>query len=210
MRALGYIRVSTAEQADSGAGLDAQRFAIETEVARRDDLHLADTLVDAGYSAKNTKRPALQETLRRLKAHEADALVVAKLDRLSRSVIDFAQIMELAQRQRWQMILLDSNIDTSTPHGEMVATVIAAMAQLERKLIGARTREAMAAKKRDGARFGRPLTIPKPIRTRIAREHAQGLSFAHIAACLNSDRVPTGQGGSQWWPSTVRAALQAA
>src|SRR5829696_4466263 len=98
MRVIGYVRVSTDEQSSSGAGLEAQRRAILAECERR-GWHLVEVTEDAGYSAKDLKRPGVQEALRVLKAGEASALVVAKLDRLSRSMLDFTRVMAQAQKQ---------------------------------------------------------------------------------------------------------------
>ena len=88
MRVLGYVRVSTDEQSDSGAGLEAQRRAIVAECQRR-GWQLVEVIEDAGFSAKDLKRPGIQEALRVLEEGDAKALVAAKLDRLSRSMIDF-------------------------------------------------------------------------------------------------------------------------
>src|SRR5262245_9905869 len=98
MRVIGYVRVSTEEQALSGAGLEAQHRAIVTECKRR-GWELVETIEDAGYSAKDLKRPGVQEALRALEAGEAKALVVAKLDRLSRSMLDFAALMATAEAE---------------------------------------------------------------------------------------------------------------
>src|SRR6516165_9307386 len=118
MRVIGYVRVSTEEQAMSGAGLQAQRAAIARE-ARRRGWELVETIEDRGYSAKDLRRPGVQEALRALEAGEAKALVVAKLDRLSRSMLDFASLMATAQKQHWALVALDVAVDTSTPAGEM-------------------------------------------------------------------------------------------
>src|SRR4051794_28008034 len=99
-RVLAYLRVSTAEQADSRAGLDAQRAAIEAEFTRR-RWSAVEYIEDAGHSARTLRRPGLTRALERLKAGEASILVVAKMDRLSRSLIDFASIMQRAQREGW-------------------------------------------------------------------------------------------------------------
>src|SRR4051794_17484554 len=88
MRVLGYVRVSTEEQSDSRAGLDAQRRAITAEAKRR-GWDLLEVIEDAGFSAKALRRPGVQEALSVLEKGEASALVVAKLDRLSRSMLDF-------------------------------------------------------------------------------------------------------------------------
>jgi DNA invertase Pin-like site-specific DNA recombinase len=208
MHVIGYVRVSTEEQANSGAGLAAQRAAIEAECKHR-GWQLVEIIEDAGYSAKDLKRPGVQIALETLQRHEASGLVVAKLDRLSRSMLDFTGIMAKASKQGWALVALDCAVDTTTPAGEAMANVLATFAQFERRLIGQRTREALAAKRAAGVRLGRLLSLPAPIRQRITADREAGRSLAAIARELNAERVPTAQGGRQWWPSTVRAALQA-
>jgi DNA invertase Pin-like site-specific DNA recombinase len=146
MRVIGYVRVSTEEQAMSGAGLEAQRRAITAECRRR-GWELVETIEDRGYSAKDLRRPGVQEALRTLGAGGAKALVVAKLDRLSRSMIDFAAVMAKAQKQNWALVALDVAVDSSTPAGEAMVHMLATFAQFERRLIAQRTREALAVKK---------------------------------------------------------------
>jgi DNA invertase Pin-like site-specific DNA recombinase len=92
VRALGYVRVSTAGQVDPGAGLDAQRAAVEGEAARQG--WTLEIVTDAGLSGATMRRPALTEALVRLDRGDADVLVAAKLDRVSRSVKDFAALLE--------------------------------------------------------------------------------------------------------------------
>jgi len=208
MRVLGYVRVSTEEQQRSGAGLMAQRKAIAEECRRR-GWQLVEVIEDAGYSAKDLRRPGVQAALEALQRRQADALVVTKLDRLSRSMLDFTAVMAKAQKQNWALVALDCAVDTTTPAGEAMANVLATFAQFERRLIGQRTREAMAEKRKQGVRFGRPLSLPADVRARIASERKAGRSLAAIAAGLNADGVATAQGGRQWWPSTVRSSLLA-
>ena len=131
MRVLGYVRVSTSEQASSGAGLEAQRRAILAECQRR-GWHLVETIEDAGYSARDLRRPGIQEALKALEEGKASALVVAKLDRLSRSMIDFTALMGTAQKRHWALVALDCAVDTSTPSGEAMANMLATFAQFER------------------------------------------------------------------------------
>jgi DNA invertase Pin-like site-specific DNA recombinase len=206
MRVIGYVRVSTEEQAVSGAGLEAQRRAIVAECKRR-GWELVETLEDAGYSAKDLKRPGVQEALRVLEAGEAKALVVAKLDRLSRSMLDFAALMARAQKQSWALVALDCAVDTSTPAGEAMAHVLATFGQFERRLIGQRTKEALAAKKAAGVRLGRRPNVPQPVVRRIQRQRARGDSFRKIADDLCEAGVPTAQGGARWYAATVRHVL---
>jgi DNA invertase Pin-like site-specific DNA recombinase len=207
MRVLGYVRVSTDEQSSSGAGIEAQRRAILAECRRR-GWHLVGLIDDAGFSAKDLKRPGVQEALRVLEAGDASALVVAKLDRLSRSMIDFTALMGKAQKQGWALVALDCAVDTTTPTGEAMANMLATFAQFERRLISQRTREALAVKKAQGVRLGRPPTLPDKVVRRMRRERAKGRSFRAIADALNADGVPTGQGGRRWYPATVRYTLK--
>ena len=205
--AVGYIRVSTTEQAESGVGLIAQRQAIEVECERR-GWGLVAMEADEGVSGKSVKkRDALARALCRLDKGEADVLVVTKLDRLSRSVIDFAVLMERASKKGWRIVVLDLGVDTTTANGELVAGILVQVAQWERKLIGQRTKDALAVKKAQGVRLGRPTTLPTDVVTLIDTMRATGSTLQAIADSLNSARVPTAQGGKQWYPGTVRKVL---
>jgi len=209
MRVLGYARVSTSEQADSRAGIEAQRAAIAAECKRR-GWDLLETIEDAGYSAKDLRRPGIRIALEELERGRGDALVVSKLDRLSRSMLDFTALMSRAQRQGWALVALDAPVDTTTPAGEAMASVLAVFAQFERRLIGQRTREALAQKKAQGVRLGRPIQLPTRVRGQILRKRKRGASLSEIAEELNRKKVPTAQGGKRWYPSTVRAVLASA
>ena len=120
---IGYLRVSTEEQANSGLGMEAQRETIQ----RYADAHNWEVVwyADAGLSAKSLDRPQLQAGLAGLHANrrtrDVDGIVVAKLDRLSRSVVDFAGVLELARARGWALVAIDLGVDTSTPTGELVA-----------------------------------------------------------------------------------------
>lgn len=204
---IGYIRVSTDEQAASGAGLAAQRTAIAAECQRR-GWQLVDVVVDAGASGRTlTGRPALAAALDRLDRREADALVVAKLDRLSRSVVDSAGLLDRAGRRGWGLVALDLGVDTTTPAGEAMANVMATFAQLERRMIGERTRVALAARRSAGVVLGRPPVVPEPVVARVLAERAAGRSLRAIADGLTADGVPTARGGQRWQPTSVRKLL---
>jgi DNA invertase Pin-like site-specific DNA recombinase len=197
--------VSTDEQARSGAGLAAQRRKIRDEADRRD--WTIEWVIDDGFSARDLHRPALTEGLQRLAAGEARALVAAKLDRLSRSVLDFASLLETAEKQGWGLVLLDLDLDTTKPTGRLVAHVMSAVAEFERQRIAERTREALAAVQARGVKLGRPRQLPDRVASRIRNLHTRGHSLQEIARRLNRDQVPTAHGGRQWWASTVRAVL---
>jgi len=159
---VGYLRVSTEEQASSGLGLDAQRDTIQRYV----DAQGWDVVwyVDEGLSAKSLARPQLQAALTRLhvipKRRDVEGIVVAKLDRLSRSVHDFSGILKLASARKWAVVAIDLGVDTSTPTGKLVANVMMSVAEWEREVIGERTSAAMQAAKRAGRHMGRVSTLP--------------------------------------------------
>ena len=207
MRVIAYARVSTEEQGLSGAGMEAQRAAILAECERR-GWALVESFEDVG-AGENLKRPGVQAALEALSRGEASALVVAKLDRLSRSMLDFAGVMASAQKQSWALVALDCAVDTTTPAGEAMANVMAVFAQLERRLIGQRTREALAVKRAAGIRLGRPTDVAPELAQRIRAERASGATLRRIAQTLNEDGVPTPRGGSLWRPSSLEGVLRA-
>lgn len=192
-KVLAYLRVSTDEQARSGLGLDAQRLAV-TEAAKYRQWEIVSEYVEEGRSGKSMKRPVLREALDALDRGEADVLVVSKLDRLSRSVLNFAQIAERAKRGGWSLVALDVDVDTSSPSGELLVNVIAAMAQWEARMIGERTSAALQAKKARGARLGRPVLVSAQARNMIRRERAAGRSLQAIADLLNAKGIQTPTG----------------
>jgi DNA invertase Pin-like site-specific DNA recombinase len=202
-----YIRVSTEEQAASGAGLDAQRARIAEECARR-GWTIAEEFADEGVSGKAlANRPGLADALAFLDSGGAAVLMVAKLDRLSRSVADASALLERAKRSPWSIVSTDLAIDDTTPAGEAAAAMMIVFSQLERRLIGQRTSEALAVKRAQGVQLGRPDRAGAEVVARIRELRNEGLSFAKIADRLNSQGVPTAQGGARWYPSSARAAL---
>jgi DNA invertase Pin-like site-specific DNA recombinase len=178
--------------------------------SKRRGWQVVEVVEDAGYSAKDLRRPGIKAALEVLERGDARALVVAKLDRLSRSMLDFTAVMARAQNQGWALVALDCAVDTTTPAGEAMANVLATFAQFERRLISQRTKEALAVKRAQGVRLGRPRTMPATVRRRIQREHSRGRSLTEIARRLNEAGVPTAHGGAAWHASTVKAALRAA
>jgi DNA invertase Pin-like site-specific DNA recombinase len=211
MRVVAYTRVSTSEQADSGAGLGAQRAAILAEVERRGwQEHEVEWIEDAGFSAKTTKRPGLTHGLDLLARGEAAVLIVSRVDRLSRSVLDFAGVMQRAQKEGWALVALDSPADLTTPQGGLMANVMIAFAEFERLLIGQRTKEALAVKAAQGVRLGRPCLTPRKEAAWVREQRAAGRSLRAIAQQLNDDGIATAMGGKQWYASTVKSVLDAA
>jgi len=200
-----YLRVSTSDQADSGAGMAAQRHAVEQETSRRGWTDV-EWVEDGGWSGGSLNRPGISGLLPRL--NRGDVLVVSKLDRLSRSLVDAVGLMETSQRRGWSLVALDLGVDTGTPTGRLIASVMAAVASWERDVIGQRTKDAMAAKKAaGGVRYGHSSGLPSAVQERVAALHETGLSMCAVARVMTADGVPTATGQPRWYSSTVRSVL---
>lgn len=199
-----YIRVSTEEQAASGAGLEAQRAAIAAECERRGWTVVA-WHADEGVSGGKAvdARPALTAALDAVESASAAVLMVAKSDRLARSLPTLLHAIDRAERAGGVVVAVDGTVDTSTAAGRFTTQIMGSVAELERGLISDRTKAALAVRKAQGVRLGRPTTVPPSVVERIARERAAGATWAAIADGLNADATPTGQGGSKWFPNTV-------
>ena len=197
----GYTRVSTDEQALSRNGLEAQHQTIATEAAHREwDVEY---FSDEGVSGKLIA-PNLAEVLQLLASGQGDGLVVAKLDRLSRSIVNAANIIESAQAQGWSLVILDLGVDLTTAAGRMMAMNLVNFAQYERELISERTKAALAAKKRRGERIGRPRAASASVVRRIVQDREAGLTYDAIASALTAANVLSPLGKPTWQPSTVR------
>lgn len=152
-RAVAYVRVSTSKQADEGVSLEVQEEKVRA-YAMLYDLDLVDVVIDAGVSAKTiANRPGLTRVLSMLKRGEADAVVVMKLDRLTRSIADLGHLVE-KYFQKAALLSVSEQIDTRTAGGRLVLNVLGSVAQWERETIGERTAVAMAHCKRKGRRVG--------------------------------------------------------
>ncbi len=198
--------MSSDQQQGSGAGLEAQRRALAAE-CKRHGWRPLELVEQAGFSSEQLQRPGIQEARRLLEIGEAKVLVAAKRGRLCRSLLDLSALIASAQKQAWALVALDCALETTTPAGEPLATVLAGFAQFERRLISQRTRQALALKRAQGVRLGRPPTMSPYALERIGRERAAGKSLTAIANGLNADRIPTAQGGRRWYPATVRYTL---
>jgi DNA invertase Pin-like site-specific DNA recombinase len=200
---LGYCRVSTEEQAQSGLGLAAQEEAIRRECIRR-GLDLIALYTDSGVSARTLRRPALEAALASLDCGNGNVLMVAKLDRLTRSVHDATGLMAKFETCEWGLVALDAPVDTTTPQGAAMAQVMAVFAELERRLIGERTKAALAIRRAQGVTLGRPTVVSTGIVEGILSSRKSGETWLSIASRLNAAGTPTAQGGRQWYPATVR------
>lgn len=208
LRAVAYLRVSTGEQADSGAGLEAQLATVRAAAEAR-GWELVAVHTDAGVSGSVPveSRPALSAALEQLDSGEADLLVVAKGDRLARSVVGLTGLLERVKQSAWSLVVLDTDVDTTTATGQLVAQLMGCVAEWERNVIAERTRAALAARKAAGVRLGRPVSLPAETRERVAELRAAGLTLQAVADQLTSEGVTTARGGT-WHPSTVAGVLR--
>lgn len=174
-KTVAYLRVSTDKQADRGVSLDAQRAKVDA-YAKLYDLDLVTVIVDRGESAKSLKRPGLQRALGMLKAGLADALLVVKLDRLTRSVRDLGELVErYFASGKSALLSVSEQIDTRSAAGRLVLNVLASVGQWEREAIGERTAVAMELKASRGEFTGGAA----PFGFRLARD---GVHLEPIAA----------------------------
>lgn len=206
MRLIAYCRVSTDEQALSGLGLDAQERTLRRELEHR-GWELAELVRDEGHSGSTLERPGIKRALRAIARGQADGLVVAKLDRLSRSTIDFPQLVEWFVDVEATLVALDLQIDTSTASGRLVANTLINLAEWERGQAAERTRAALASLRARGKPTGRPAVADRPeLAARIRAMREEGYSLQGIANVLNAEGVATTRGAAAWRPSSVQSA----
>ena len=153
-KAVAYVRVSTEKQADAGQSLEAQQAKV-TAYAGLYDLELVEVIVDAGESAKSLNRPGLTRALAMLKSGQAEALVVVKLDRLTRSVRDLGELVDrYFANGKAALLSVSEQIDTRSAGGRLVLNVLASVSQWEREAIGERTAAVMQHKAAAGEYTG--------------------------------------------------------
>jgi DNA invertase Pin-like site-specific DNA recombinase len=200
MKVIAYTRLSKGEK--GALGLEAQRAVIRAECERRS--WQPDVRVEIQSAARAANRAVLQSALRELE--RGDVLVVAKLDRLARSVGDFCDLAKRAERSGWALIVLDPTLDMTTPMGMAFAQMLAVFAELERKMIGQRISAALKVKIDSGWQPHRcEPKIPAPVRHRIVQMHQAGISQRRIAETLNAEHVQAQ--GSRWHRGTVIRVL---
>lgn len=222
MRAVAiYVRVSTDEQAASGLGMESQLARCRAYVAA---MLGADVVVkvytDAGQSAASMDRPALQELLAAARRRELSAVVVLKLDRLTRRIRDLLDAVDLFGRYDVALHSVSERIDASTATGRMMLSLLGIFAEWEREQICERTRAAVHAKRARGEAFGFDPLGARAVAGRLeavasevaaidlmVSRRAEGASLREIAAELTTAGVETKRGG-QWRACTVDVVLR--
>lgn len=152
VRAVAYIRVSTGKQVDDGLSLEAQRTKIDL-YAKLHDLTLVDVIEDAGRSAKSLKRPGLQKCFSLLESGAVDAILVVKLDRLTRSLRDLWHIVDDRLHGK-RLISVYEQVDTQSAAGRLLFSILGAVSQWEREITMERTAAVMQHKKALGEYVG--------------------------------------------------------
>lgn len=234
MQAVCYVRVSTDEQAESRAGLEAQLHAV-TQHCQKNGWQLVGTFTDAGVSgaAQLDKRPGLLDAVNAVT--RGAVLLVAKRDRLARDVVACAVVERMVKKRGGRVVsVAGEGTDNDDATSVLMRRIVDAFSEHERLVIAARTRAALQAKKRRGERAGRvPFgyqladattsatrsragnvvaleAVPAQLAVveRIRRERASGRSMRAIAKGLTDDKVPTATGAARWAQSTIQRVLQ--
>jgi DNA invertase Pin-like site-specific DNA recombinase len=206
--ALAYVRVSTNRQEATGHSLDSQT-AILTALAEAEG-YAVEIVTEVG-SGRSASRPKLTEALERLNRGKAQALFAVDIDRLARSTIHLLQIAEASKRRAWRLVISSANIDTATPQGEIMLTMLAGFAQYESRMIGQRVERQHQARRDRGIVWGVDQgykgKLSPQTRALVAQLANEGLSLRQIANQLKSENLATPNGG-EWWPATIKSILE--
>ncbi len=215
IKAIGYIRVSTDEQAKEGVSLENQEQKIR-DYCKLKDFEIIEIIQDAGISAKNLRRPGAQKVLEMARNKLVDAVVVYKLDRMFRSTVDALETTK--QFDKWNVSFhsIEETIDTKSAMGKFFFTLTAALAEMEREIIGERTRDVLQRKKANGEVYGHVPFGFKKFKGKLLNHDAEqkivqtvlgmrekGFNFSRISRELNHMGFKTKK-GNQWFPQTVK------
>jgi site-specific DNA recombinase len=221
MNAVGYIRVSTDEQIDK-VSLPNQRAKIVAYCQLR-DMTLTEVIEDGGFSGKNLRRPGAQRVLTLARKKQIDAIVVYKLDRMFRSTIDALETTKMLERQGVSFHSIEETLDTTSAMGRFFFVLTAGLAEMERNLIGERTKSALAHKKSRHEKTGgdvpygydltpERLLIKNDAEQKVIRliRHLrrQGVSLRGTCLELQKFEYKTKRGNLSWHPQTISAILK--
>ena len=222
MNAIGYVRVSTEDQAREGVSLDNQKSKI-IAYCQLKDLNLSEIIEDAGISAKNLRRTGAQRVLTLARKKQIDAVVVYKLDRMFRSTIDALETTKMFERQGVSFHSIEETLDTRSAMGMFFYSLTAALAEMERRLIGERTKSALAHKRSRNEKtggdvpYGYDLTpagilIKNDAEQKVIRLirhlHRQRVSLRGICKDLEHHGYRTKRGNDKWHPATLAGILE--
>ena len=213
-----YCRVSKREQATDGGSLAAQENRLRA-LAADHGREIGKVFVDPGFSGGSLRRPAVQELLASIDRGEVEALYVGKLDRLCRSLADLLWIVQLCEKRSVALVSAAENIDTGSPAGRMMISMLGAFSQFERERIAERIRDVAFDKRQQKKvycgntpfgyrRVGAALVADEREQaalTTMRQMQGEGASLRQIAAWLTINGYPPK--GRVWHPASVRAVL---
>ncbi len=215
-----YTRVSTDEQAREGLSLSEQKHRLEAYCLamgwKNDIVHF----VDDGYSAKDIERPQLTALLKAVEEKSVSKIIVTKLDRLSRKLLNLLELIDVFQQNEVSFISISESFDTNTPSGRLTLQVLGAVAEFERERIRERVIDNMfhAANKGQwltSAPYGYVLTDKElkvnPETSKIVSRiyhmyEKENKGFLTIAKALNEEGIPSPT-GKEWWNRTIKLIL---
>ena len=224
MKAIGYVRVSTEDQAREGVSLENQKAKIKTYCELK-DLDLIEIIEDAGISGKNLNRPGVKKVLELAKKKEVDAVVVYKLDRMFRSTVDALETTRRFDKWGISFHSIQETLDTQSAMGKFFFTLTAALAEMERGIIGERTKAALSHKRAKNEKtggdvpFGYNLSSTGHLEPNKAEQKAIRLicelnrkSYSLRAICMELEKEGhrTKTGKTSWNPKTVSMILKRA
>lgn len=219
MRAALYIRVSTNEQAKEGYSIPAQKERLDA-FAKSQGWTVTEYYLEEGESGKDLHRPAMKRLLADIESGGIDVILIYRLDRLTRSVVDLHALLQLFEKNNVAFRSVTEIYDTTTATGRLFITLVAAMAQWERENLGERVYFGMAEMARQGRRpgtkepygyryaDGKLLFFPEEAKVvrQIYNLYLQGNGFRKIVRVLNNSRIPT-KTGKTWTDNTLSVIL---
>jgi site-specific DNA recombinase len=218
LKAVGYTRVSTDKQAERGVSLEAQLEKIRA-MAVVQGADVVEVVQDAGESAKSLERPGMARLLAMVDAREVQVVIIAKLDRLTRSVRDLGELMERFNKKGVSLVSVAESLDTGSAAGRLVLNIMTAVSQWEREAIGERTATALQHKKAHRRVYNHvpygyqsadgelvPVAEEQAVVSRVKLLRANRWSLQRVADALNSDGVLT-KHGKRWFAQTVKDVL---
>jgi site-specific DNA recombinase len=217
-KVLGYVRCSTKGQADDGVSLEVQEARVRAYAVAK-GWTIDSVIVDSARSGKNLKRPLLSKLLADVKADKIEAVICLRLDRISRSVRDLLELLELFDKHKVAFVSVQESVDTSSSMGRFVYTLLGAVAELERATIADRTTLALSHKRREGKLYSRvpfgwregndkslvPVAAEQKALAAAKKMRQAGESFQAISDFLAKTIKP--KGGGKWYPASARQVL---
>ena len=218
---VAYVRVSTEKQAEAGLSLEAQIVKVRA-MAEVKGVVLSEIFTDAGASAKTLDRPEMERLLARVDSRAVATVIIAKLDRLTRSIKDLAALLDHFDHLGVSLVSIAESLDTRSSAGRLVTHIMGSVADWERREIGTRTRDVLQHKRANGERVGtlpfgsqlaadgvhlEPAPVEQRILARMQTLRNVGRTYRQIALDLTGEGLTTRR-GTPWRFQNVAHALR--